>query len=130
MPKTKVAITVAAAALVLTATACSSSSTSTTATSSKAAVDPTTVKADLTWWDTSDATNEAPAFKNLVADFNKTYPNVKINVQSVPFGEAQNKFKTAAAAKSGAPDILRAEVAWVPELASLGYLYALSLIHI
>ena len=27
-------------------------------------------------------------------------------------------------AKSGAPDILRAEVAWVPEFASLGYLYA------
>jgi arabinogalactan oligomer/maltooligosaccharide transport system substrate-binding protein len=43
----------------------------------------------------------------------------------VPFGEAQNKFKTAAAAKSGAPDILRAEVAWVPEFASLGYLYSL-----
>ena len=43
----------------------------------------------------------------------------------MPFGEAQNKFKTAAAAKSGAPDILRAEVAWVPEFASLGYLYAL-----
>ena len=43
----------------------------------------------------------------------------------MPFGEAQNKFKTAAAARSGAPDILRAEVAWVPEFASLGYLYAL-----
>ena len=43
----------------------------------------------------------------------------------MPFGEAQNKFKTAAAAKSGAPDILRAEVAWVPEFASLGYLYTL-----
>ncbi|MQA28024.1 MAG: extracellular solute-binding protein, partial [Micromonosporaceae bacterium] len=48
-----------------------------------------------------------------------------INYQSVPFGEAQNKFKTAAEAKKDAPDILRAEVAWVPEFASLGYLYAL-----
>lgn len=125
MHKTKVAVTVAAAALALTAAACSSGSSTSTTTSSKAAVDPTTVKADLTWWDTSDATNEGPAFKALIADFNKTYPNVKINVQAVPFGEAQNKFKTAAAAKSGAPDILRAEVAWVPEFASLGYLYAL-----
>ena len=43
----------------------------------------------------------------------------------MPFGDAQNKFKTAAASGSGAPDILRAEVAWVPEFASLGYLYAL-----
>ncbi|MGH3660258.1 MAG: extracellular solute-binding protein [Micromonosporaceae bacterium] len=83
------------------------------------------MKADLTWWDTSDPKNEGPAFKKLIGKFNKKYPNVKINYQSVPFGEAQNKFKTAAEAEKGAPDILRAEVAWVPEFASLGYLYAL-----
>ncbi len=88
-------------------------------------VDPAALTAELTWWDTSDPQNEGPAFKELIAKFNQTYPNVKINYQSVPFGEAQNKFKTAAQAKTGAPDILRAEVAWVPEFASLGYLYAL-----
>lgn len=97
----------------------------TTSASPSSSVDPANLRATLSWWDTSDATNEAPAFKALIAEFNKTYPNVKINYQSVPFGEAQNKFKTAAAAKSGAPDILRAEVAWVPEFASLGYLYEL-----
>jgi arabinogalactan oligomer/maltooligosaccharide transport system substrate-binding protein len=43
----------------------------------------------------------------------------------VPFDQTQNKFKTAAESGSGAPDILRAEVAWTPEFASLGYLYAL-----
>ncbi len=89
------------------------------------AADPKDLRAELTWWDTSDPKNEGPAFQELIAKFNQTYPNVKINYQSVPFGEAQNKFKTAAAAKAGAPDILRAEVAWVPEFASLGYLYAL-----
>ncbi len=88
-------------------------------------VDPASLTAELTWWDTSDPQNEGPAFQELIAKFNQTYPNVKINYQSVPFGEAQNKFKTAAQAKTGAPDILRAEVAWVPEFASLGYLYAL-----
>jgi arabinogalactan oligomer/maltooligosaccharide transport system substrate-binding protein len=87
--------------------------------------DPKNLTAELTWWDTSDPQNEGPAFKELITKFNQTYPNVKINYQSVPFGEAQNKFKTAAAANSGAPDILRAEVAWVPEFASLGYLYSL-----
>jgi arabinogalactan oligomer/maltooligosaccharide transport system substrate-binding protein len=87
--------------------------------------DPKSLKAELTWWDTSDPKNEGPAFQELITKFNAEYPNVKIDYQSVPFGEAQNKFKTAAEAKSGAPDILRAEVAWVPEFASLGYLYAL-----
>lgn len=92
---------------------------------SEPSTNPTALTAELTWWDTSDPTNEGPAFKELITKFNQTYPNVKINYQSVPFGEAQNKFKTAAAAGSGAPDILRAEVAWVPEFASLGYLSAL-----
>ena len=95
------------------------------ATEEKPKADPAALKAELTWWDTSDPKNEGPAFKELIAKFNQTYPNVKVNYQSVPFGEAQNKFKTAAQAKTGAPDILRAEVAWVPEFASLGYLYAL-----
>ena len=83
------------------------------------------VSGNLTWWDTSDPTNEGPAFDELIKQFNEEYPDVKIDHQMVPFGEAQNKFKTAAEAGSGAPDILRAEVAWVPEFASLGHLYAL-----
>lgn len=95
------------------------------ATDDKPKTDPATLAAELTWWDTSDPKNEGPAFQELVAKFNQTYPNVKINYQSVPFGEAQNKFKTAAQAKTGAPDIMRAEVAWVPEFAALGHLYAL-----
>ena len=87
--------------------------------------DPASLEAELTWWDTSDPTNEGPAFKQLIEKFNEEYPNVTINYQSVPFADAQNKFKTAADSGSGAPDILRAEVAWVPEFASLGHLYAL-----
>lgn len=110
----------ASAAIALAVTACGND-----ATEAPTKTDPAALSAELTWWDTSDPANEGPAFKELITEFNKTYPNVKINYQSVPFGEAQNKFKTAAAAKSGAPDILRAEVAWVPEFASLGYLYNL-----
>jgi len=117
----------AALALVLAACGGSDSEKSSANSSPKsdASVDPASLKADLTWWDTSDPTNEAPAFKALIKKFNAEYPNVKINYQSVPFDQAQNKFKTAAESGSGAPDILRAEVAWVPEFASLGYLYAL-----
>jgi len=110
---------IAALALALAVAGCGTSEPATTTT------DPKDIKGELTWWDTSDPKNEGPAFQELIAKFNTAYPNVKINYQSVPFGEAQNKFKTAAAAKTGAPDILRAEVAWVPEFASLGYLYAL-----
>jgi arabinogalactan oligomer/maltooligosaccharide transport system substrate-binding protein len=111
---------VAAFALALVAAGCGSDKPA-----DQPRTDPKDIRAELTWWDTSDPKNEGPAFQELITKFNQTYPNVKINYQSVPFGETQNKFKTAAQAKAGAPDILRAEVAWVPEFASLGYLYNL-----
>jgi arabinogalactan oligomer/maltooligosaccharide transport system substrate-binding protein len=116
------------AALTLALAACGSESSepeSTDEPNSETSVDPASLEAELTWWDTSDPTNEAPAMEALIEKFNAEYPNVTINYESVPFAEAQNKFKTAAQSGSGAPDILRAEVAWVPEFASLGYLYAL-----
>jgi len=113
-----------ALAVALTAAACGGNDKSSSG-DTKTATDPASLSAQLTWWDTSDPKNEGPAFQELIKKFNATYPNVKVDYQSVPFADAQNKFKTAAAAKSGAPDILRAEVAWVPELASLGYLYNL-----
>ena len=106
----------AALALVLAACGGGNGDSETNASADKS-VDPATLKADLTWWDTSDPTNEAPTFKALIKKFNAEYPNVHINYQSVPFAEAQNKFKTAAAAKKGTPDILRAEVAWVSDFA-------------
>ena len=81
-------------------------------TASATTADPSSVSGELTWWDTSDAANEAPVFKQMIAEFNKTYPNVKINYQSVPFAEAQNKFKTAAAAKSGVIRISISASAW------------------
>ena len=116
---------VAALALVVAACGSGSDDGDKTDSSSNPSADPTSLSAELTWWDTSDPTNEGPAFKQLITKFNETYPNIKINYQSVPFADAQNKFKTAADSGSGAPDVLRAEVAWVPEFASLGYLYAL-----
>ena len=113
------------AALALVLSACGGGDSESDDKKSPNDVDPASLSAELTWWDTSDPTNEAPAFKELIKKFNAEYPKVKINYQSVPFGEAQNKFKTAAEAGQGAPDILRAEVAWVPEFAAAGHLYAL-----
>ena len=79
----------------------------------------------VTWWDTSDATNEAPVFKELIAKFEAANPKIKVNYVNVPFDQARDKFKTAAQSGAGAPDVMRAEVAWTPEFASLGYLSAL-----
>ncbi|WP_340380446.1 extracellular solute-binding protein [Streptomyces sp. SS7] len=74
----------------------------------------------LTWWDTSNATNEAPTYQALVKEFEAANKNIKVKYVNVPFDQAQNKFDTAAGA-SGAPDILRSEVGWTPAFAKKGY---------
>ncbi|MEH6376153.1 extracellular solute-binding protein [Streptomyces sp. KLMMK] len=92
----------------------------------KAASDPGSVTGTVTWWDTSDATNEAPVFKKLVSAFEQKYPKIKVEYVNVPFDQAQQKFKTAAATGKGAPDVLRSDVGWTPGFAQLGYLKDLS----
>ncbi|MGW1047912.1 extracellular solute-binding protein [Streptomyces sp. NPDC001118] len=74
----------------------------------------------LTWWDTSNGTNEAPTYQALVKQFEAANKNIKVNYVDVPFDQAQNKFDTAAGSK-GAPDILRSEVGWTPAFAKKGY---------
>jgi arabinogalactan oligomer/maltooligosaccharide transport system substrate-binding protein len=113
------------AAVSLLATACGSGGDTNNEADSESAPAPDEVSGSLTWWDTSDDTNEGPAFQELIDKFEEEYPDVDVTRQYVPFDQAQNKFKTAAESGKGAPDILRAEVAWVPEFASLGYLSAL-----
>ncbi|WP_171162192.1 extracellular solute-binding protein [Streptomyces sp. I05A-00742] len=107
--------------LALTATACGSDG-GDGSDGSKAAKDPGGVSGTVTWWDTSDATNEAPAFKKLVKDFEAKYPKIKVDYVNVPFDQAQQKFKTAASTGKGAPDVLRSDVGWTPGFAQLGYL--------
>jgi len=74
----------------------------------------------LTFWQTHNS-EETATLKDLVADFEKAHPNVKIKMDTVAFAEAQTKFKTAAKAGQ-APDCFRCEVAWTAEMAELGYL--------
>lgn len=113
------------AALALVLAACGSDDSGDSSNNDSDNSDATSIEADLTWWDTGDPDNEAPAYDELIKKFNEEYPDITIDHQTVPFDQTQNKFKTAAESGSGAPDILRAEVAWTPEFASLGYLYAL-----
>jgi arabinogalactan oligomer/maltooligosaccharide transport system substrate-binding protein len=105
-----IAATALVASLALAATACGGSD------SGDEADGPVTI----TWWDTSNATNEAPAYQALVKEFEAANKDIKVNYVNVPFGQAQNKFDTAAGSK-GAPDVLRSEVGWTPAFAKKGF---------
>ncbi|MER6185189.1 extracellular solute-binding protein [Streptomyces sp. NPDC001652] len=110
-----IAATALVASLALAATACGGDSDS-----GDKADGPVTI----TWWDTSNATNEAPTYKALIKEFEAANKDVKVKYVNVPFDQAQNKFDTAAGA-SGAPDVLRAEVGWTPAFAKKSYLLPL-----
>ncbi|MFF0016143.1 extracellular solute-binding protein [Streptomyces sp. NPDC005374] len=105
-----IAATALVASFALAATACGGSD------SGDKADGPVTI----TWWDTSNATNEAPTYQALIKDFEAANKDVKVKYVNVPFDQAQNKFDTAAGA-SGAPDVLRSDVGWTPAFAKKGF---------
>ncbi|MFB7271912.1 extracellular solute-binding protein [Streptomyces sp. NPDC056244] len=109
--------TALAATLALGATACSGDGESASGKSAGGELSGT-----VTWWDTSTVGSEDKVFKKLAEDFETKHPKVDVKYVNVPFGDAQNKFKNAAQSGSGAPDVIRSEVAWTPEFADLGYL--------
>ncbi|MFF3285745.1 extracellular solute-binding protein [Streptomyces sp. NPDC003023] len=112
-----IAATALIAAMALSATACGSGDSGDTGKKSSGELSGT-----VTWWDTSTVGSEDKVFKKIAEDFTKLHPKVTVKYVNVPFGEAQNKFKNAAQSGSGAPDVIRSEVAWTPEFADLGYL--------
>ncbi|WP_052807340.1 extracellular solute-binding protein [Risungbinella massiliensis] len=74
----------------------------------------------VTYWNTAND-EETATLKEIIADFEKANPDIKIKLENVPFEEAQNKFKRAAQEGNG-PDVIRSEIAWTPEFAALSLL--------
>ncbi|TMR95993.1 extracellular solute-binding protein [Nonomuraea basaltis] len=87
--------------------------------------DPSKITGEVTWWDTTRPESEGPTFQALIKEFQAAYPGIKVNYVNVPSDQAQNQFQTAAQAGAGAPDVIRSEVAWTSQFASLGYLQPL-----
>lgn len=113
-----ISIAAAVTVIALTATACGGSD-GNSSSKPKAAGD---ISGTITYWDTSDAATEAPTYKALIKKFEAKYPKIKVNYQSVPFSDVEQKFKSAAKSGKGAPDVVRTDVGLMAEYASLGYI--------
>ncbi|MGG8407385.1 extracellular solute-binding protein [Streptomyces sp. 12297] len=75
----------------------------------------------VTWWDTSNDAEKA-TFEKIAKAFTAKHPKVTVKYVNVPYGDAQNKVKNAFSSGADAPDVIRADVGWVADFASLGYL--------
>ncbi|MFF9896257.1 extracellular solute-binding protein [Streptomyces longispororuber] len=110
-----IAATAVAAALALTAAACGGDD------GGSGKKSGGKLSGTVTFWDTANDAEKA-TYEKLAKGFEDLHPGVKVNYVNVPFGEANAKFKNAAGGNSGAPDVMRTEVAWVADFANLGYL--------
>lgn len=64
---------------------------------------------------------EAKSLPKIAEQFEKENPNIKINVQALPWDTAHDKLLTAVASKKG-PDVLQMGTTWIPEFAAAGAL--------
>lgn len=113
------------AALALAISACGGDTTSSAAPAGSAPADPSQISGEITWWDTVRPDSEGPTFQKLIKEFEAKYPKIRVKYVNVPSDQAQNQFQTAAQAGTGAPDVIRSEVAWTSQFAELGYLQPL-----
>lgn len=84
--------TVGVAALALLLSGCATSATGNASAGIDTDTDPADVKGKVSYaiWDI----NQEPAMKELVADFNKTYPNVDVSVDVTAYGQYFTKLQT------------------------------------
>lgn len=110
--KKAISIVLSGAMVVASLTGCGKSGTS----------GKTSGKVTLTFWHTYSDTEEKVFNEKVIPDFEKKYPNIKVKSVKYPTNNFKQQVIQAIAGKSG-PDVLRADVTWVPQLASLGGLY-------
>lgn len=88
----------------------------------KSSTGNTSGKVTLTFWHTYSDTEVKVFNEKIIPDFEKTHKNITIKSVTYPTSNFKQQVIQAVAGKSG-PDVLRADVTWVPQLASLGGLY-------
>ncbi|WP_059173947.1 sugar ABC transporter substrate-binding protein [Bacillus sp. FJAT-27445] len=73
---------------------------------------------------TGDATKEEEMWKEIIANYNKDFPDVKVNIETIPWSNRDQKVLTALAANNG-PDIFYAIPDQMPQYADVGMLLEL-----
>ncbi len=98
----------------------------TTAASAEAPTPSPELTGTITFWNGYAADGEE--IKTLtdvvLPAFSKLYPNVTVNHQEIPYDDLRQKLVTGLAGGT-LPDVLRADIIWVPEFADQGALLAL-----
>ncbi len=87
----------------------------------------TDISGTVTFWHaySADSAEVATLDDVLIPLFQESFPDVKVEAVPVPYDELHQKLITAVAGDQ-LPDLVRADIIWVPELADLGVLEPIS----
>lgn len=75
----------------------------------------------ITFWHGYNDVETKMLEEQVIPAFEAQFPNIKVDAQAVPYDEFRKKLLTSMAGGT-APDLIRADIAWVPEFAELGAL--------
>lgn len=118
---------VAAIAAALAVTGCSAAGTPSAGPSSSGAAPSEPVT--LTFWGSygngGNSAQQDVLDKKLIPAFEASHPGIKVDYVDVPYDDLLQKLTTSAAADE-LPDLVRADLGWVPRFADLGVLVPLS----
>jgi len=78
----------------------------------------------ITFWHAYNPVETETLNEKVIPAFEEKHPNIKVEAQAVPYNEFRKKLLTAIAGGT-APDVIRSDIIWVPELAEMGALVAL-----
>ncbi len=80
----------------------------------------------ITFWHTynEQSPENDMLVKTLIPQFEADHPNIKVQALSVPYPDFRRKLLTAISG-GVAPDLIRSDIIWVPELADMGALVPL-----
>ncbi|WP_053362656.1 sugar ABC transporter substrate-binding protein [Bacillus sp. FJAT-27251] len=123
----KKSILVLLMAFILMLAACSNDPASNESNDDPASKDEAKVEGEITVWVhpyTGDAAKEEEMWKEIVANYNKDFPDVKVNLETIPWSNRDQKVLTALAANNG-PDVFYAIPDQMPQYADVGMLLEL-----
>lgn len=88
--------------------------------------DVASAKVKITFWHaySSDSPEVKAINSRLIPRYERTHPNTDVVAVAIPYDSLHTKLLTATAGGT-LPDVVRSDIAWVPELANLGVLVAL-----
>lgn len=77
----------------------------------------------ITFWNAYNSTDneEKTVVNELIPQFEKTHPGIKVQNVTLPYSAMQSKLLTSAAGNV-LPDVARLDIIWTPQLAKLGVL--------